>query len=257
MRKQHLEAQLKALPAKPGVYVFRAEDGRVLYIGKAKSLRPRVRSYFQATPDTGAQIAQLPAGGSRTSRVIVTGTEAEALHVEQNLVQAPPAAVQHPPARRQVVPVHRGDGRGRVPACDVSRASGTVAAFSIFGPYANAKKVRETLDVLNRVFQFRPCEGPKPGRHSGIPCLDYHIERCKAPCVGYISKEEYGELIDRVIEFLSGETRPVLRELERQMQEPPARSASRTPPATATVSMRSATSPSARRRPALGSAPST
>ena len=88
-----------------------------------------------------------------------------------------------------------------------------------FGPYANAKKVRETLDVLNRVFQFRPCEGPKPGRHSGIPCLDYHIERCKAPCVGYVSKEEYGELIDRVIEFLSGETRPVLRELERQMQQ--------------------------------------
>ena len=88
-----------------------------------------------------------------------------------------------------------------------------------FGPYANAKKVRETLDVLNRVFQYRPCEGPKPGRHSGIPCLDFHIERCKAPCVGYISKEEYGELIDRVIEFLSGETRPILRDLERRMQE--------------------------------------
>ena len=60
-----------------------------------------------------------------------------------------------------------------------------------FGPYANAKKVRETLDVLNRVFQYRPCEGPKPGRHSGIPCLDFHIERCLAPCVGYISKEDY------------------------------------------------------------------
>ena len=66
-----------------------------------------------------------------------------------------------------------------------------------FGPYANAKKVRETLDVLNRVFRYRPCEGPKPGRHSGIPCLDYHIERCLAPCVGYVSKEDYRELIDR------------------------------------------------------------
>ena len=60
-----------------------------------------------------------------------------------------------------------------------------------FGPYANAKKVRETLDVLNRVFQFRPCEGPKPGRHSGIPCLDYHIERCTAPCIHAISTEDY------------------------------------------------------------------
>jgi excinuclease ABC subunit C len=73
--------------------------------------------------------------------------------------------------------------------------------------------------VLNRVFQYRPCEGPQPGRHSGIPCLDYHIERCKAPCVGYIDKEAYREVIERVIEFLSGETRPILRELERRMQE--------------------------------------
>jgi excinuclease ABC subunit C len=79
--------------------------------------------------------------------------------------------------------------------------------------------VRETLDVLTRVFQSRPCEGPKPGRHSGIPCLDYHIDRCKAPCVGYVAKDEYREIIDRVIEFLSGETRPVLRDLERRMQE--------------------------------------
>src|ERR671937_647196 len=88
-----------------------------------------------------------------------------------------------------------------------------------FGPYANAKKVRETLDVLNRVFPYRPCEGPQPGRHSGIPCLDYHIERCLAPCVGYVSKENYAKIIDGVIEFLSGETRPILRELERKMKE--------------------------------------
>jgi excinuclease ABC subunit C len=87
-----------------------------------------------------------------------------------------------------------------------------------FGPYANAKKVRETLDVLNRVFPYRPCEGPKPGRHSGIPCLDYHIERCLAPCVGYVSKEDYRKVIDSVIEFLSGDTRPIVRELEAKMK---------------------------------------
>jgi excinuclease ABC subunit C len=86
-----------------------------------------------------------------------------------------------------------------------------------FGPYANAKKVRETLDVLNRVFPYRPCEGPKPGRHSGIPCLDYHIERCLAPCVGYVSKEDYRAIIDSVIEFLSGDVRPIQRELEEKM----------------------------------------
>src|SRR5262249_30949215 len=88
-----------------------------------------------------------------------------------------------------------------------------------FGPYANAKKVRETLDVLNRVFQFRPCEGPKPGRHSGIPCLDYHIERCTAPCIRAISVDDYRALIDGVIEFLSGNTRPIVRELERRMKD--------------------------------------
>ena len=87
-----------------------------------------------------------------------------------------------------------------------------------FGPYANAKKVRETLDVLNRVFQFRPCEGPKPGRHSGIPCLDFHIERCTAPCIGAISKAEYREQIDGVIDFLAGDTRTIVRSLERRMR---------------------------------------
>ncbi len=79
--------------------------------------------------------------------------------------------------------------------------------------------MRETLDVLNRVFRYRPCEGPQPGRHSGIPCLDFHIERCHAPCVGYISKEDYGELIDQVIEFLSGDDRPIRRHLEEQMRD--------------------------------------
>ena len=217
MRKQHLEAQLKALPAKPGVYVFRGEDGRVLYIGKAKSLRPRVRSYFQATPDTRAQIAQLP-GRVADIEVIVTGTEAEALHVEQNLVKRhrPPFNIRLRDDKSfPYIAVTIEDEYPRVMFTRERHRRGVL----YFGPYANAKKVRETLDVLNRVFQFRPCEGPKPGRHSGIPCLDYHIERCKAPCVGYVSKEEYGELIDRVIEFLSGETRPVLRELERQMQQ--------------------------------------
>jgi excinuclease ABC subunit C len=217
MRNQHLEAQLKALPAKPGVYVFRDEDGRVLYIGKAKSLRPRVRSYFQATPDTRAQIAQLP-GRVADIEVIVTGTEAEALHVEQNLVKRhrPPFNIRLRDDKSfPYIAVTVDDEYPRVMFTRERHRRGVL----YFGPYANAKKVRETLDVLNRAFQFRPCEGPKPGRHSGIPCLDYHIERCKAPCVGYVSKEEYGDLIDRVIEFLSGETRPVLLELERQMKE--------------------------------------
>jgi excinuclease ABC subunit C len=217
MKNQRIEARLKALPAKPGVYVFRDEDGRALYIGKAKSLRARVRSYFQSTPDTRAQIAQLP---DRVAdiEVIVTSTEAEALHVEQNLVKRhrPPFNIRLRDDKSfPYIAVTVDDEYPRVMFTRERHRRGIV----YFGPYANAKKVRETLDVLNRVFQYRPCEGPKPGRHSGIPCLDYHIERCKAPCVGYVSKEEYRTIIDRVIEFLSGQTQPILRELERQMQE--------------------------------------
>src|SRR5204862_8229198 len=85
--------------------------------------------------------------------------------------------------------------------------------------YASAKKVRETLDVLNRVFPYRPCEGPTPGRRSGVPCLDYHIGRCAAPCVGYISAEDYRAVIDSVIEFLSGRVRPLERRLETAVKE--------------------------------------
>jgi excinuclease ABC subunit C len=215
--KARIEGQLKGLPTGPGVYLFRDEDGRVLYIGKAKSLRQRVRSYFQKGGDGRAQTGQL-AGLVDEVEVIVTGTEAEALHVEQNLVKRhrPPFNIRLRDDKSfPYIAVTVEDEYPRVMFTRERHRRGVV----YFGPYANAKKVRETLDVLNRVFQYRPCEGPQPGRHSGIPCLDYHIERCKAPCVGYIDQEAYREVIERVIEFLSGETRPILRDLERRMQE--------------------------------------
>ena len=212
-----IREQLKGLPAKPGVYLFRGEQDEVLYVGKAKSLRSRVRSYFQKTGDARPGSAQLR-DRIRRIEVIVTGTEVEALHLEQNLVkrQRPPFNVRLRDDKSfPYIAVTVEDDYPRVMFTRERHRRGVW----YFGPYANAKKVRETLDVLNRVFQFRPCEGPKPGRHSGIPCLDYHIERCAAPCVGYISKEDYRGIIDGVIEFLSGETRPILRELERKMRE--------------------------------------
>jgi excinuclease ABC subunit C len=213
----HVEEQLKRLPAKPGVYLFRDEGGQVLYIGKAKSLRPRVRSYFQASPDSRSTIQRLPERVADVE-VIVTDTEVEALHLEQNLVKRhrPPFNVRLRDDKSfPYIAVTVEDDYPRVMFTRERHRRGVV----YFGPYANAKKVRETLDVLNRVFPYRPCEGPQPGRHSGIPCLDYHIERCLAPCVGYVSKEDYGKIIDDVIEFLSGETRPILRELERKMKD--------------------------------------
>src|SRR5689334_13432300 len=212
-----VEEQLKSLPARPGVYLFRDADGEVLYVGKAKSLRPRVRSYFQRTTDGRPQIQLLP-DRVENIEVIVTGTEVEALHLEQNLVKRhrPPFNVRLRDDKSfPYIAVTVEDDYPRVMFTRERHRRGVV----YFGPYANAKKVRETLDVLNRVFPYRPCEGPKPGRHSGIPCLDYHIDRCLAPCVGYVSKEDYRTIIDGVIEFLSGDVRPIQRELEAKMNE--------------------------------------
>jgi excinuclease ABC subunit C len=213
-----LEEQLKRLPAKPGVYLFRGRNDDVLYVGKAKSLRPRVRSYFQAgSSDTRQGIRQM---ADRVTEIetIVTQTEVEALHLEQNLVKRhrPPYNVRLRDDKSfPYIAVTVEDDFPRVMFTRERHRRGVV----YFGPYANAKKVRETLDVLNRVFRYRPCEGPKPGRHSGIPCLDFHIERCFAPCVGNISQEAYGEIIDGVIEFLSGDDRPIRRQLQEQMRE--------------------------------------
>jgi excinuclease ABC subunit C len=215
--KGNLEPTLRSLPAKPGVYLFRDAAGQVLYVGKAKSLRPRVRSYFQHSSDSRATIQQLPERVADVE-VIVTGTEVEALHLEQNLVKRhrPPFNVRLRDDKSfPYIAVTVQDDYPRVMFTRERHRRGVV----YFGPYANAKKVRETLDVLNRVFPYRPCEGPQPGRHSGIPCLDYHIERCLAPCVGYVSKEDYAAIIEQVIEFLGGDSRPILRQLETKMRE--------------------------------------
>jgi excinuclease ABC subunit C len=212
-----LEDKLKALPAKPGVYLFRDAGGDVLYIGKAKSLRPRVRSYFQAAAAGRSTLTQMPERVADVE-VIVTDTEVEALHLEQNLVKRhrPPFNVRLRDDKSfPYIAVTVEDEYPRVMFTRERHRRGVV----YFGPYANAKKVRETLDVLNRVFPYRPCEGPKPGRHSGIPCLDYHIERCLAPCVGYVSREDYRAVVDGVIEFLSGETDPIVRQLEAKMRQ--------------------------------------
>ena len=208
--------ELRSLPRGPGVYLFRDARDDVLYVGKAKSLLARVRTYFNkgdGRPGIERMVLLV-----RRVEVIVTSTEAEALHLEQNLVKRhrPPFNVRLRDDKSfPYIAVTVSDEYPRVMFTRERHRRGTV----YFGPYANAKKVRETLDVLNRVFQFRPCEGPKPGRHSGIPCLDFHIERCTAPCIAAISREEYAAVIEGVIGFLSGDTRTIVRELERKMRE--------------------------------------
>jgi excinuclease ABC subunit C len=214
---ERVQEQLKGLPAKPGVYLFRDQGGDVLYVGKAKTLRSRVRSYFQSSGDSRIAIRALPERVADIE-VIVTGTEVEALHLEQNLVKRhrPPFNVRLRDDKS--FPYIAVTVEDEFPRVMFTRERHRPGVW-YFGPYANAKKVRETLDVLNRVFPYRPCEGPKPGRHSGIPCLDYHIDRCLAPCVGYVSVGEYRAIVDGVIEFLSGDVRPIQRELEHNMHQ--------------------------------------
>jgi excinuclease ABC subunit C len=174
-----------------------------------------VRSYWNRSGDLRQGIERM-VDRVRRVEVIVTQSEAEALHLEQNLVKRhrPPFNVRLRDDKSfPYIAVTVADEYPRVMFTRERHRRDTV----YFGPYANAKKVRETLDVLNRAFQFRPCEGPKPGRHSGIPCLDFHIERCTAPCVGAISPEDYRGIVDGVIEFLSGNTKPIVRELETAM----------------------------------------
>jgi len=224
-----IRAQLAALPDRPGVYVYRDAADDVLYVGKAKSLRKRVLSYFQAplSPDDPRSLR--PRGGvhaktgemvDRIDRleVVVTSSESEALILEANLVKRhrPPFNIRlRDDKSYPYIAISLDEDYPRVYFTRERHRRDRV----YFGPFSNAAKVRETLNALARIFPSRPCEGPEPGRPSGVPCLDYHIKRCYAPCVGYISKEDYRVLIDMIIAFLSGRYRGLERELEDEMRK--------------------------------------
>jgi excinuclease ABC subunit C len=213
-RASRAAAERRALPDAPGVYLFRDSKRRVLYVGKAKSLRKRVASHFSNPSTKGAQgmVDEI-----EHIEFIATQTEAEALLAEQNFIRQyrprfnvrlrddksyPYIAISLDEDFPRVYFTREKHRRGR----------------AYFGPFSNAKRVRETLDLLGKVFQYRTCDGVEPGRASGSPCLDYFIKRCGAPCVGYVSKEEYRAGIDNVVAFLSGRYRQIERDLEDQMQ---------------------------------------
>ncbi|HWF53140.1 MAG TPA: excinuclease ABC subunit UvrC [Solirubrobacteraceae bacterium] len=204
----------RELPDAPGVYVFHDKNGKVIYVGKAISIRKRVASHF-SNPSTRAGHDLLP----MIDRIeaLVVHTEAEALLVEQNFIK------QYKPRFN----IRLRDDKS-YPYIAISLDEDFPRVYftrerhrrdrAYFGPFSNAKRVRSTLEVLGKVFMFRSCEGPEPGRRSGSPCLDYYIKRCEAPCVGYISKEEYRAGIDGVIAFLSGRYKEIERKLDYEMR---------------------------------------
>jgi excinuclease ABC subunit C len=205
----------RQLPDGPGVYLFKDKRGRVLYVGKASSIRKRVGSHFSKPATRGAyeMLDQI-----ETIDFVVTETEAEALLAEQNFIR------RHRPRFN----VRLRDDKS-YPYIGISLDEDFPRVYftrekhrrnrAYFGPYSNAKRTRETLDLLGKVFQYRTCDGADPGRASGSPCLDYFIKRCQAPCVGYVSKEDYRKNIENIIRFLSGRYRQIERDLESAMRD--------------------------------------
>ena len=187
----------------------------MIYVGKAKSIRKRVASHF-SNPCTRAGTELLP----MIDRIeaLVVNNEAEALLAEQNFIK------QYKPRFN----IRLRDDKS-YPYIAISLDEDFPRVYftrerhrrdrAYFGPYSNAKRVRSTLEVLGKVFMFRSCDGPEPGRRSGSPCLDYYIKRCEAPCVGYVSKEDYRRGIDGVIDFLSGRYKTIERELDQAMKQ--------------------------------------
>jgi excinuclease ABC subunit C len=213
--------QRRELPDAPGVYLFRDEGGKALYVGKANSVRKRVATHFSGKG--GGRGAGLGGTAELTDRVtsiefLVTQTEAEALLAEQSFIKR----------YRPRFNIRLRDDKS-YPYVGISLDEEYPRVYftrerhrpnrAYFGPFSSAKRVRETLDLLGKLFQYRTCEGPEPGRRSGVPCLDYYIKRCAAPCVGYIDGDEYRRNIDRIVAFLSGRYREVVAELEANMED--------------------------------------
>jgi excinuclease ABC subunit C len=210
---ERLKEQRRALPDQPGVYLFRDARGRVIYVGKAKSIRKRVASHF-SNPNVYGTTALTDEIDHIEYLVVIT--EAEALLTEQNFIK------QYKPRFN----IRLRDDKS-YPYIAISLDEDFPRVYftrerhrrerAYFGPYSSAKRVRNTLDLLGKVFLFRSCEGPEPGRHSGSPCLDYYIKRCGAPCVGYVTREQYREGIDGVMAFLGGRFKQIERDLEQRM----------------------------------------
>src|SRR3712207_3954664 len=196
--------------------LFRSDSkGKVLYVGKAKSIRNRVNGHFSNRVTRGqTEMVEM----AESIDFLEVDTEAEALLAEQNFIK------QYQPRFN----IRLRDDKS-YPFIAISMDEEFPRVYFTrerhrrdrlyFGPYSSAKRTRSTLDTLGKIFLYRSCQGPIPGRRTGSPCLDYYIRRCGAPCVGYVSHEEYRTAIDGVIAFLQGRYKEVERDLERRMHE--------------------------------------
>ena len=211
-----IEEELKKLPAKPGVYLMHDEKDQIIYVGKAISLKNRVRQYFQANRNKGVKIEQMVTH-IRRFEYIVTDSELEALVLECNLIK------EHRPKYNTMLMDDKGYPFIKVttnevyPRIMLAREMKKDKA-KYFGPYTSATAVKDTIDLIRKLYQIRSCNRNLPkdiGKER--PCLNYHIKQCKAPCQQYISEEEYRQSIDEAIRFLNGHYDSILKDLEQKM----------------------------------------
>lgn len=207
------------VPDGPGSYQFVDAEGRVLYVGKAKSLRQRLSSYFQDPTGFGPRTAQMLSQADHVEWMVVD-SEAEALLLEHNLIK------QHQPRFNVRLKDDKSYPWLAITVSDEWPRPAVVRGrkrrgVRYFGPYANVGAIRETLDLLLRSFPVRTCSDTKFRRHQrlGRPCLLYHIERCSGPCVGAVDHAEYDRMVADLIAFLGGDTAPLVRELETSMRQ--------------------------------------
>ena len=213
-----IQEELKKLPAKPGVYIMHDEKDAIIYVGKAISLKNRVRQYFQSSRNKGPKIEQMVTRICRFE-YIVTDSELEALVLECNLIK------EHRPKYNTMLkddktyPYIKVTVGEEFPRILFSRTMKKDKS-RYFGPYTSTGAVKDTIELMNKLFHLRICNRNLP-RDIGLerPCLNYHIKQCDAPCQGYISKEAYRQQVEQALEFLNGNYKPILQMLESQMLE--------------------------------------
>ena len=214
----NVEEELKKLPRKPGVYIMRDDKDIILYVGKAINLHNRVRSYFRENIGRGPAIDQMVSLIARFE-YIVTDSELEALVLENNLIKENSPKYNTLLKDDKTYPYIKVTVGEDYPRIQFSRTMKKDKS-RYFGPYTSAAAVKDTIELLNKLYQLRTCNRVLP-RDIGIerPCLNYHIKQCLAPCQGYVSKEEYRQQVAGALEFLNGNYSPILKDLEEKMKK--------------------------------------
>ena len=214
----NVEEELKKLPRKPGVYIMRDDKDVILYVGKAINLHNRVRSYFRENIGRGPAIDQMVSLIARFE-YIVTDSELEALVLENNLIKENSPKYNTLLKDDKTYPYIKVTVGEDYPRILFSRTMKKDKS-RYFGPYTSAAAVKDTIELLNKLYQLRTCNRVLP-RDIGIerPCLNYHIKQCLAPCQGYVRKEEYRQQVAGALEFLNGNYSPILKDLEEKMKK--------------------------------------